>query len=186
MSKPQRFWLGLLYGAVFVLGAAYAFFQHRDAINWPTVNWPTVPMKETFPYLLLLVLALLVYGLFRMASSVRELLNGASLAALGTLQTNLLGQSMSTAQRVSRGSHRLGIVLAGAFFSVGMLGSQALADNFPFVGNQLYDWCRMADTAQDENVKIVSQRLCAGYIGGVADTLSIAKSGCLEKGTSSK
>jgi uncharacterized membrane protein HdeD (DUF308 family) len=89
MSKPQRFWLGLLYGAVFVLGAAYAFFQHRDAINWPTVNWPTVPMKETFPYLLLLVLALLVYGLFRMASSVRELLNGASLAALGTLQTNL-------------------------------------------------------------------------------------------------
>jgi hypothetical protein len=78
---------------------------------------------------------------------------------------------------------RLGIVLAGAFFSVGMLGSQALADNFPFVGNQLYDWCRMADTVQDENVKIVSQGLCAGYIGGVADTLSIAKSGCLEKGT---
>jgi len=91
MSKPQRFWLGLLYGAVFVLGAAYGIFQHRDAINWPAI-----PMKETFPYLLLLVLALLVYGLFRAASSVRELLNGASLAALGTLQTNL---------RLHRASH---------------------------------------------------------------------------------
>ena len=91
MSKPQRFWLGLLYGAVFVLGAAYGVFQHRDAINWPTV-----PLKEAFPYLLLLVLALLVDGLFRTASSVRELLNGASLAALGTLQTNL---------RLHRASH---------------------------------------------------------------------------------
>jgi hypothetical protein len=90
MSKPQRFWVGLLYGAVFVLGAAYGVFQHRDAINWPTV-----PLKETFPYLLLLVLALLVDVLFRTASSVRELLNGASLAALGTLQTNLRLRSAS-------------------------------------------------------------------------------------------
>ena len=84
MSKPQRFWIGLLYAAVFVLGAAYSLFQHRDAINWPTV-----PIKETLPFSLLLILALVVYALFRVVALVLERLNGTSLAALGSLQTNL-------------------------------------------------------------------------------------------------
>jgi len=84
MSKPQRFRLGLLYGAVFLLGAAYSVFQHQEAINWLTDS-----MKEIFAFLLLLILALVVDGSFRAVRSVRELLNGASLAALGTLQTNL-------------------------------------------------------------------------------------------------
>jgi len=70
---------------------------------------------------------------------------------------------MNTAQRVSRGFHRLGLVVAGAFFIHGMLGGQASADNFPFVGNQLYAWCRMVDTDEDESVKMVSKGLCAGY-----------------------
>ena len=92
---------------------------------------------------------------------------------------------MSAAQRVSRGFHWLGLVLAGAFFIpvVGMLGSQAWADNFPFVGNQLYEWCRVAETDEDESLKMVSKGLCAGYIGGVVDTLAAANSDCLEKGT---
>ena len=86
---------------------------------------------------------------------------------------------MSTAQRVSQ----LAVVWAGTFFISGMLGSQVSANNFPFGGSQLYDWCRMADTDEDESVKMLSKGLCAGYIGGEADTLAIANSGCLEKGT---
>src|SRR5262249_28506877 len=84
MGKAQRFKLGLLYGVIAVLGAAYGVFQHQKAINWLIDS-----MKDIFPFLLLLIPALVVYGLFRAARSVRELLNGASLAALGSLQTNL-------------------------------------------------------------------------------------------------
>jgi hypothetical protein len=88
MSKAQRFRLGLFYGAVFVLGAAYGVFEHqKQAIDWLTDSLPLI--KEILPFSLLLILALIVYGLFRVTSSVRGLLNGASLAALGTLQTNL-------------------------------------------------------------------------------------------------
>src|SRR5262245_25898801 len=51
MSKPQRYWLGLFYGAVFVLGAAYSVFQHQEAIYWLTDS-----MKEIFAFLPLLIL----------------------------------------------------------------------------------------------------------------------------------
>jgi len=99
---------------------------------------------------------------------------------------------MSTAQGVSRGFHWLGLVLAGAFFIsvVGMLGSQARADNLLFDGNQLYEWCRGSGADEDEGLKedeglrMVSRGLCTGYIGGVADTLANAGTyTCLEKGT---
>ena len=72
------------YGVIALLGTAYGVFEQQEGISWLTHS-----MKQMFPFLLLLMLALVVYGLFRAASSVRELLNGASLAALGTLQTNL-------------------------------------------------------------------------------------------------
>jgi len=45
-------------------------------------------MKEILPFSLLLILALVVYGLFRAAGSVLEWLNGVSLAAHSTLHTN--------------------------------------------------------------------------------------------------
>jgi hypothetical protein len=87
MSKAQRFWLGLLYGGVFVLGAAYGTFEHqKQAIEWVTHSLPHI--KEILPFLLLLILALVVYGLFRAAGSVLERLNGVSVAAHSTLHTN--------------------------------------------------------------------------------------------------
>ena len=92
MSKAQRFRLGLLYGAIAVLGAAYGVFEQPQSIDRfaNSMDGILLPlMKEILPFSLLLILALVVYGLFRAASSVRELLNGASLAALGSLQTNL-------------------------------------------------------------------------------------------------
>ena len=92
MSKAQRFRLGLLYGAIAVVGAAYGVFEQPQAIDRFTDSLKEVwlpLMKEILPFSLLLILALVVYGLFRAASSIREMLNGASLAALGTLQTNL-------------------------------------------------------------------------------------------------
>ena len=87
MSKEKRFRLGLLYGAVFVLGAAYGIFEHqRQAVDWLTDSLPLI--KEILPFFLLLILALVVDGLFRAAGSVLERLNGASVAAHSTLHMN--------------------------------------------------------------------------------------------------
>ena len=87
MSKAQRFRLGLFYGAVFVLGAAYGVFEHqKQAIDWLTDSLPLI--KEILPFFLLLILALVIYGLFRAAGSLFERLNGISLAAHNALHTN--------------------------------------------------------------------------------------------------
>jgi hypothetical protein len=87
MSKEQRFWLGLVYGAVFVFGAAYGIFEHqKKAIDWLTNSLPLI--KEILPFFLLLILALVVDGLFRAAGSVFERLNGVSVAAHSTLDMN--------------------------------------------------------------------------------------------------
>ena len=87
MSKAQRFWLGLFYGAVFALGAAYGIFEHqKQAIDWLTDSLPLI--KEILPFFLLLILALVVNGLFRAAGSVLKSVNGVSVAAHSTLHTN--------------------------------------------------------------------------------------------------
>jgi hypothetical protein len=90
MRKAQRFRLGLLYGAIAVLGAAYGVFEQPQAIarlaNSMKQSLPL--MKEMLPFFLLLILALVVYGLFRVACSVLERLNGVSIAAHSSLHTN--------------------------------------------------------------------------------------------------
>jgi hypothetical protein len=91
MSKAQRFRLGLLYAAMPVLGAAYGFFEQQQAIDWLTNSMKEVSlplMKEILPFSLPLILALVIYGLIRVAGSVLERLNGVSLAAHATLHTN--------------------------------------------------------------------------------------------------
>ena len=90
MSKAQRFRLGLLYGAIAVLGAAYGVFEQPPAIDrLATSMKQSLPlMKEMLPVFLLLILALVVCGLFRAAGSVLERLNGVSVAAHSTLHTN--------------------------------------------------------------------------------------------------
>src|SRR5262249_27042482 len=51
MSKEQRSWLGLVYGAVFVFGAAYGIFEHqKKAIDWLTNSLPLI--KEILPFFL--------------------------------------------------------------------------------------------------------------------------------------
>ena len=87
MSKTQRFRLGLLYGAIAVLGAAYSIFEQPQAIDRLANSMKqSLPlMKEMLPSALLLILALLVYGLFRAAGSVLERLNGVSIAAHSSL-----------------------------------------------------------------------------------------------------
>ena len=67
MSKTQRYRLGLLYAAIFVLGAAYGVFDH---IDWSTdsMREESLPLlKEILPFSLLLILVLVLYGLFRAA-----------------------------------------------------------------------------------------------------------------------
>ena len=87
MDKRQTFKLGFVYGAVFALGAAYGLLEHQtQAIDWGTRSLPRI--KEILPFSLLLLLALLVVGFFRAATSVLERLNGVSLAAHSTLHTN--------------------------------------------------------------------------------------------------
>ena len=87
MSKAQKFRLGFFYGAVFILGAAYGVFEHqKQAIDWLTDSLPLI--KEILPFSLLLILALVVYGLFRAAGLVLERLHGISLAAHSALHTN--------------------------------------------------------------------------------------------------
>jgi hypothetical protein len=90
-SKARTFRLVLLYGGIAVLGAAYGIFEQPQAIDkLANSTKQSLPlMKEMLPFSLLLILALVGYGLFRAVRSVREQLNGASLAALGSLQTNL-------------------------------------------------------------------------------------------------
>src|SRR5262249_16555388 len=67
MSKEQRFRLGLLYSAIAVLGAAYGIFEQPQAIDRLANSMKqSLPlMKEMLPSALLLILALVVYGLFR-------------------------------------------------------------------------------------------------------------------------
>src|SRR5262245_15497810 len=75
MGKAQRFRLGLVYGAIAVLGAAYGIFQHQQAIDWVTDSMKglSLPLiKEASPFCLLLILALVIYGLFRVAGSLLE------------------------------------------------------------------------------------------------------------------
>lgn len=87
MDKGQTFKLGFVYGAVFVLGAAYGLFEHQtEAIDWVNGSLPLI--EEMLPFSLLLVLALVIYGLFRAAVSVLERLNGVSIAAHSNLHTN--------------------------------------------------------------------------------------------------
>jgi len=87
MSKEQRFLLGLVYCAVFVLGATYGFLGHqKQAVDWLTYSLPLI--KEILPFFLLLILAWVIYGLFRAAGSVLKSLNGVSLAAHSILHTN--------------------------------------------------------------------------------------------------
>jgi TRAP-type C4-dicarboxylate transport system permease small subunit len=91
MSKAQRFWLGLLYGAMAILGAAYGVFEQQQAIDRLTHSMKEISlpfMKEILPFFFLLILALVVYGSFRAARSVLERLHGVSLAAHNTLHTN--------------------------------------------------------------------------------------------------
>jgi hypothetical protein len=91
MGKAQRFRLALLYGAIAVLGAAYGVFEHQQAIDWVTDSMKglSLPLiKEVSPFFLLLILALVIYGLFRAAGSLFERLNGISLAAHNALHTN--------------------------------------------------------------------------------------------------
>ena len=66
MSKPQRFRLALFYGAIAVLGAAYGVFEQPQAIDRLANSMKqSLPlMKEMLPFSLLLILALVVYGLF--------------------------------------------------------------------------------------------------------------------------
>jgi TRAP-type C4-dicarboxylate transport system permease small subunit len=87
MSKERRFWLGLVYAAVFVLGAAYGVFEHqKQAVDGLTDSLPLI--KEILPFFVLLILALVIAGLFRAAGSILERLNGVSVAAHSTLHMN--------------------------------------------------------------------------------------------------
>src|SRR5262245_31388915 len=90
MSKTQRFRLGLLYGAIAVLGAAYSIFEQPQAIDGLANSIKqSVPLtKEMLPFSLLLILALVVYGLFRAVGSILERLNGVSIAAHSSRHTN--------------------------------------------------------------------------------------------------
>ena len=90
-SKAQRFRLGLLYGAICALGAAYGFYQQQRAIDWLTDSTKELSlplMKEMLPFSFLLILALVVCGLFRAVGLVLERLNGASIAAHSSRHTN--------------------------------------------------------------------------------------------------
>src|SRR5262249_46048932 len=77
-SKAQRFRLGLLYGAIALLGAAYGVFEQPQAIDRLSNSMKqSLPlMKEMLPFSLLLILALVVYGLFRGACAVRPTYRG--------------------------------------------------------------------------------------------------------------
>jgi len=60
MSKAQRFrWLGLPYGAMAVLGAAYGVFEQQHAVGLAdSMKELSLPlMKEILPFSLLLILA---------------------------------------------------------------------------------------------------------------------------------
>jgi hypothetical protein len=90
MSKEQRFRLVLLYGGIAVLGAAYGVFEQPHAIDRLANSMKQfLPlMKQTLPFSLPLILALVVYGLFRAVGSVFERLNGVSIAAHSSRHTN--------------------------------------------------------------------------------------------------
>jgi hypothetical protein len=75
--------LGVLYAAIPVLAAAYDAYevatielQRQHTINWLTIFVPRLGLA--------LVLALLVYGLFRAAGSLVERLHGVAVAAQPT------------------------------------------------------------------------------------------------------
>jgi hypothetical protein len=90
MDAGQKFKLGFVYAAVFLLGVAYGVFEHQtEAIDWVTGSLPRI--KEILPFSLLLIFALVVCGLFRAAASLLERLNGVSLAGHTTLHTNYRG-----------------------------------------------------------------------------------------------
>lgn len=90
MSKAQKYSLGLLYGAIAILGAAYGFFEHPHTINSlvDSKQELTLHVKEILPFVLVLILALMVYRVVRATGSVLDRLNGISLAAHSTLHTN--------------------------------------------------------------------------------------------------
>jgi hypothetical protein len=88
MSTAQRFRLGLFYAAIPVLGAAYGVFEQGVFEQQRAIDWLTYSMEEVAPLSIPLILALVVYGLFRAAGSVLERINGVSLAAHTTLHTN--------------------------------------------------------------------------------------------------
>src|SRR5262249_10042267 len=86
-SKARTFRLVLLYGAIAVLGAAYGIFEQPQAIDRFANS-----MKQSLPLMkeisLLLILALVVYSLFRAVGLVLERLNGVSIAAQCSRHTN--------------------------------------------------------------------------------------------------
>ena len=91
MSRAQRCRLGLLYGAIAAWCRIWGVYEQRGTIDWLADSMKQVSLlllKEIFPFSLLLIFALVVYGLFRAAASVLERLNGISLAAHSTLHTN--------------------------------------------------------------------------------------------------
>ncbi len=60
-----------------VLGAAYGLFEQPQAIDWLTDSMKEISlpfMKEILPFSLLLILALVVYGLFQQAQSLNGLM----------------------------------------------------------------------------------------------------------------
>ena len=66
-------------------------FEQQHAVDRLTNSMKEVSLpliKEILPFSLLLILALVVYGLFRAAGSVLERLNGVSIAAHSSLHTN--------------------------------------------------------------------------------------------------
>jgi hypothetical protein len=77
------YWLGLLYGAIPVVACAYDAYEvaateleQQHAFNWPTIFVRRVSLA--------LILAFVVYGLFRAAGSVLLRLHRVALSAQPT------------------------------------------------------------------------------------------------------
>jgi hypothetical protein len=83
MSSRSFHRLGLLYAAIAVLAGAYSAYEvaateleRQNAVNWLTIFLPRLSLA--------LLLAFVVYGLFRAAGSVLVRLHGVALAAQPT------------------------------------------------------------------------------------------------------
>jgi hypothetical protein len=79
MNNAQRLGVALFYAATAALGAAYAIFEQHQA------NLLGHAIKEVMPALFILIVAFVVFALFRTVVSVLRRLNGVSRAAHATL-----------------------------------------------------------------------------------------------------